>query len=248
MSNNGRELSAREKRAVEARTRSNPRVSQRAGSSTPAPEVGATATPKSRRPDLEQNIIVATKHHLGYELVACSQTRQLALLRRLMMITWEKNDLEKQVATLQEVMKTTNDKRCKIAETFAKYESKQKRLQHEVADLKNRLGLRDAGVQRAVEKTKRDMAIRYEDRIGQGEVPDLDTELVALKKQEASLLSATVEFAFHMGKLEDILKDPSAGATESRVVDAKANAVPASSSSGPSGDEDLWSSTTGGPP
>ncbi|KFK40816.1 hypothetical protein AALP_AA2G045000 [Arabis alpina] len=154
--------------------------------------------------------------------------------------------------------------------------------QQEVADLKNRLGLRDAGVQRAVEKVKRDMAIKYEDRIGRanrkiklindtlrvnivllaevrsnielvgllkkGEVPDLDAELVALKKQEAGLLSATDEFAFHMGKLEDILKDLSAGGTESRVVDAKADAVPASSSSSPSSDENSSNSTIGGPP
>ncbi|KFK22522.1 hypothetical protein AALP_AAs53679U000200 [Arabis alpina] len=192
----------------------------------------------------------------------------------------QKKDLEKQVATLQEVVKTTNDKCCKINETFTKSESERKCLQQEVADLKNRLGLRDAGVQQAVEKAKRDMAIKYEDRIGRanrkiklinstlrvnivllaevrsnieligllkkGEVPDLNAELVTLKKQEAGLLSATDEFAFHMGKLEDILKDLSAGGTESRVVDAEADAVPASSSSGPSGDEDS-NSTTGGP-
>ncbi|KFK36386.1 hypothetical protein AALP_AA4G117000 [Arabis alpina] len=318
MSNNGRELSAREKRAVVARTGSNARVSQRAGSSTSAPEVGATAAPKSRRPDLEQNVVVATnnqpkplqKRHdetqkktmawrkaanvlekflsslnqlaRGYELVARSQTQKLAAAEKARDdYMGQKQDLEKQVATHQEVVKTTNDKRCKIDETFAKSGSERKCLQQKVADLKNHLGLWDAGVQRAIEKAKLDMAIKYEDRIGRanrkiklingtlrvnivllaevqsnielvgllkkGEVPDLDAELVALKKQEAGLLSATDEFVFHMGKLEDILKDLSAGGTESRVVDAEADAVPASSSSSPSGDEDS-DSTTGGPP
>ncbi|KFK21913.1 hypothetical protein AALP_AAs45493U000100 [Arabis alpina] len=193
----------------------------------------------------------------------------------------QKKDLEKLVATLQEVVKTTNDKRCKIDETFAKSESERKCLQQEVADLKNRLSLQDANVQQAVEKAKRVMATKCEDNIGRanrkiklingtlrvnivllaevrsnielvgllkkGEVPDLDAELAALKKQEAGLLSATDEFAFHMGKLEDILKDLSAGGTDCRVVDAEADAVPASSSSGSSGDEDS-DSTTGGPP
>ncbi|KFK29516.1 hypothetical protein AALP_AA7G144400 [Arabis alpina] len=319
MSNNERELSAREKRAVEARTGSNARVSQRAGSSMPTPEVGATAAPKWRRPDLERNVVVATdnqpkplqKRHdetrkktmawrkaaNGLEkvqretsLLEMTQsdqgvlnllgvmTRKLAAAKKARDdYMGQIKDLVKQVATLQEVVKTTNNKLGKIDETFAKSEFERKRLQEEVADLKNRLGLRDAGVQRAVEK-----AIKYEDRIGQanrkikmindtlrvnivllgevrsnielvgllkkGEVPHLDAELVALKKQEAGLLSATDEFAFHMGKLEDILKDPSAGGTESRVVDAEANAVPVSSSSGPSGDEDSSSSTTGGPP
>ncbi|KFK32431.1 hypothetical protein AALP_AA6G240900 [Arabis alpina] len=189
----------------------------------------------------------------GYELDGCSQTRKLAAAEKSRDdYMGQKKDLEKQVATLQE---------------------------QEVADLKNSLGLRDAGVQRAVEKAKRDIAIKYEDSIGRanrkiklingtlrvnivllaevrsnielvgllkkGEVPDLDAKLVALKKQEAGLLSATDEFAFHMGKLEDILKDLSGGGTESQV--AEADAVPASSSSGQSGDEDS-DSTTGSPP
>ncbi|KFK22101.1 hypothetical protein AALP_AAs40836U000300 [Arabis alpina] len=342
MSNNGKELSAREKRAIEARIGSNTRVSQRVGLSTPAPEVDAAAAPRSRRPDLERNVVVATdnqpkplqKHHdvtqkktmawrgaanvlekvqrekplletarsdqgvlnlldvlflsslnqlaRGYELDARSQTRKLAATEKARDdYMGQKKDLEKQVATLQEVVKTTNDKRCKIDETFTKSESERKCLQQEVADLKNRLSLQDASVQQAVEKAKRVMATKYEDNIGRanmkiklindtlrvnivllaevrsnidlvgllkkGEVPDLDAELVALKKQEAGLLSATDEFAFHMGKLEDILKDLSAGGTDCRVVDAEADAVPASSSSGSSGDEDS-DSTTGGPP
>ncbi|KFK22975.1 hypothetical protein AALP_AAs71535U000500 [Arabis alpina] len=191
----------------------------------------------------------------GYELLARSQTRKLAAAEKARDdYMLQKKDLEKKVATLQE----------------------------EVADLKNRLGLRDVGVQRGVENAKLDMAIKYEDRIGQanrkiklingtltvnivllskvrsnielvgllkkGEVPDLDAELVALKKQEVGLLSATDEFSFHMGKLEDILKDLSVGGTEIRVVDVEANAVLALSSSGPSGEEDSSSSTTGGPP
>ncbi|KFK26517.1 hypothetical protein AALP_AA8G259600 [Arabis alpina] len=316
MSNNGKELSARENRAIEARTGSNMRVSQRAGLSTPANEVGGAAAPRSRRPDLERNVVVAAdnqpkplqKRHdetqkktmawrkatnvlekflsslnqlaRGYELDARSQNRKLAAAEKARDDSMgQKKELEKQVATLQEVVKTTNDKRCKIDKTFAKSESERKCLQQEVADLKNRLSLRDASVQRAVEKAKRDIAIKYEDSIGRanrkiklingtlrvnivllaevrsnielvgllkkGEVPDLDAELVALKKQEAGLLSATDEFAFHMGKLEDILKDLSAGGTESRV--AEADAVPALSSSGPSGDGDS-DSTTGGPP
>ncbi|KFK22429.1 hypothetical protein AALP_AAs63193U000100 [Arabis alpina] len=300
MLNNGRELSAREKRAIEARTRSNARVSQRAGSSTPAPKVRATAASKSRRPDQERNVVVATdnqpkplqKRHdetqkkmMAWRKAAnvLEKTRKLATAEKARDdYMGQKKDLEKQIATLQEFVKTTNDKRCKIDETFAKFESERKRLQQEVADLKNRLGLRDAGVQQAVGKAKHDMAIKYEDRIGRanrkiklindtlrvnivllaevrsnielvgllkkGEVLDLDAELVALKKQEAGFLSATDEFAFHMGKLEDILKDLSAGGTESRVVDVEVDAVPASSSSGPSGDEDSSNSTTGGPP
>ncbi|KFK23863.1 hypothetical protein AALP_AAs63141U000100, partial [Arabis alpina] len=399
MSNNGKELSAREKRAIEARTRSNTRVSQRVGLSMPAPEVGAAAAPRSRRPDLERNVIVVTdnqpkplqKRHdeiqkkddgvergrkrsregaegkaiagddtvrprrprfprrdgtarpsttnpnskdsfsdaklaasrlsqivstdghfslpkqmaqkdaysdmalrcmtflsslnqldRGYELDARSQTRKLAAAEKARDdYMGQKKDLEKQVAILQEVVKTTNDKRCKIDETFAKSESERKCLQQEVADLKNRLSLQDASVQQAVEKVKRVMATKYEDNIGQanrkiklingtlrvnivllaevqsnielvgllkkGEVPDLHAELAALKKQEAGLLSATDEFAFHMGKLEDILKDLLAGGTDCRVVDAEADAVPASSSSGSSGDEDS-DFTTGGPP
>ncbi|KFK38788.1 hypothetical protein AALP_AA3G160600 [Arabis alpina] len=181
----------------------------------------------------------------GYELDSHSQTRKLAAAEKARDdYMGQKKDLEKQVATLQEVVKTTNDKRCKIDETFAKSESERKCLQQEVADLKNRLSLQDASAQQAVEKAKRVMVTNL---LKKGEVPDLDAELVALKKQEAGLLSATDEFAFHMGKLEDILKDLSAGGTDYRVVDAEADAVPASSSSGSLGDEDS-DSTTGGPP
>ncbi|KFK26921.1 hypothetical protein AALP_AA8G310600 [Arabis alpina] len=228
MLNNGRELSAREKRAVEARTGSNARVSQRAGSLTPTPEVGATAAPKSGRPDLERNVLVATDN-------------QPKPLQKRHNETRKKDDgVEKGRKCSREGAEgnvTVGD------DTVISRRSKSPR--------------RD-GVQRAVEKAKRDMAIKYEDMIGQASrkiklingtlrVPDLDAELVALKKQEAGLLSATDEFAFHMGKLEDILKDPSAGGTESRVVGVEANAVPALSSSGPSGNEDSSSSTTKGP-
>ncbi|KFK34773.1 hypothetical protein AALP_AA5G191800 [Arabis alpina] len=277
MSNNGKELSAREKRVIKARIGSNTRVSQRAGSSTSAPEVGATAAPRSRRPNLEQNVVVATDNQLkalqkrhdetqkktkvwkkaanvlekflssfnqlarGYDLVARSQTRKLAAAEKARDdYMGQKEDLEKQVATLQEVVKITNDKRCKIDETFTKSESERKCLQQEVVNLKNRLGLPDG----ACNEPSRMRSVIWKIKLING---TLRVNIVLLAEVRG-LLSATNEFAFHMGKLEDILKDLSAGGTESWVVDAKADAVPAPSSCSPSGDEDSSNYTTGDPP
>ncbi|KFK23413.1 hypothetical protein AALP_AAs70921U000200 [Arabis alpina] len=170
MSNNVRVLSAREKRAVEARTESNARMSQRAGSSMPAPEVGTTATSKSRRPDLEQNVIFATDSQ-----PKPSEKRHEEMRKKDVGVEDGRNhsreSAEGKVTAGNDTVKSRRSKSPWRDGTFGKSESERKRLQHEVTDLKNRLDgaakLQDAGVQQAVEKMKRDMAARYEDGNGQ---------------------------------------------------------------------------------
>ncbi|KFK26021.1 hypothetical protein AALP_AA8G193300 [Arabis alpina] len=312
MSNKGRELSAREKRAAEAKAGSKARVSQRAGSSTTTPEVGATAATKSRRPDLERNVVVATDNQPKPLQKRHDETQKkddgvekgrnvLEKVRRETSLLETTRDAKLAASRLSQIVST--DVHFPLPEQMAQkdaysdmalrcmtflsslnqlargYELDARSQTHKLAAAEK---ARDdyMGEKKDLEKqAKRDIAIKYEDSIGRdnrkiklingtlrvnivllakvrsnielvgllkkGEVPDLDAELVTLKKQEAGLLSATDEFAFHMGKLEDILKDLSAGGTESRV--AEADAVPASSSSGPSGDDDS-DSTTGGPP